>query len=292
MYSQKIKIATVGGSGLVGSRVNELLLDKYTVDNLSTQSGIDITQSNSLTGIANDRDHQHIILYAAKTDVDGCEKDKNLGEEGEAYKMNVTGVRNVVNAAKSSSKKLIYISTDFVFDGINAPERGYNEEDIPHPVNWYGQTKYLGEEVIRDSGLPFLIIRTGYPYRKEFAKKKDFARALLSRLQNNLTIAAVTDHIMSPTFVDDIASAIEALITDNKEGVFHVTGGQSLSPYEASILIAQEFGQDKSLITPTTRAEFFKDRTPRPFNLKMNNDKIRKLGINMRTFKENISQLL
>ncbi len=291
MNSQKIKILTIGGSGLVGSRVNELLSVNNIIDNFSTKSGLDITQPNSLAVIEKDREHQYILLYAAKTDVDACEKDKELGERGEAYKMNVTGVQNVINAAKSSNKKIIYISTDFVFNGLNTPEIGYNEEDKPHPINWYGQTKYLGEEAIRASGLPFLIIRIAYPYRKEFAGKKDFTRALLSRLQNNLTITAVTDHIMNPTFIDDIAGAIEVLITQDKEGVFHVTGSQSLSPYEAVIQIAQEFGLDKSLISPTTREVFFKDRAPRPFNLKMNNDKIRRLGIKLRSFNEGLKFL-
>lgn len=292
MESQnKLKILTIGGSGLVGSRVNEILSRKYEVQDFSIKSGIDITQANTLGKISNDTEHQYVILYAAKADVDSCEKDKEFGDQGSAYKMNVLGVQNVVDAAKASNKKLIYISTDFVFDGENAPKEGYTEEDRPHPVNWYAETKYKGEEIVRNSGLPFIIIRIGYPYRKEFEAKKDFARAILARLQNNLAVTAVTDHIMTPTFIDDIAAALDTLISTKQEGIFHVTGNQSLSPYEAAMLIAQKFGCDTSLITKTTRAEFFEDRAPRPFNLTMNNDKIRKLGIKMRTFEEGLEEI-
>jgi dTDP-4-dehydrorhamnose reductase len=287
----KFKILTIGGSGLVGSRVNEILSQKYEVQDFSTKSGIDITQVNTLEKISNDAGHQYLILYAAKTDVDSCEKDKDLKEFSMAYKMNVLGVQNVVDAVKSSNKKLIYISTDFVFDGENTPKGGYAEEDQPHPVNWYAQTKYKGEEIIRNSGLPFIIIRIGYPYRKEFGPKKDFARAILARLQNNLAVTAVTDHIMTPTFIDDIGSALDILISAKQEGIFHLTGSQSLSPYEAAMLIALKFNLNKSLITPTTRSEFFKGRAPRPFNLTMNNDKIQKLGVKMKTFEEGLNFL-
>ncbi len=291
-FENKLKILTIGGSGLVGSRVNEILSEKYEVQDFSTKSGIDITRANTLEKISDDSEHQYIILYAAKTDVDSCEKDKELGDQGMAYKMNVLGVQNVVDAAKASNKKLILLSTDFVFDGENTPKSGYTEEDQPRPVNWYALTKYKSEEIVRNSGLPFIIIRIGYPYRKEFGPKKDFVRAILARLQNNLAVTAVADHVMTPTFIDDIGSALNLLISTKREGIFHVTGSQSLSPYEAAMLIAQKFGLNTSLITKTTRAEFFKGRAPRSFNLTMNNDKIRKLGIKMRTFEEGLSLLL
>src|SRR5205823_835051 len=102
--------------------------------------------------------------------------------------------------------------TDFVFDGENTPQGGYTEEDAPHPLNWYGETKYRGEEVVRNSGIPYLIVRIGYPFRKEFEQKKDFVRAMLGRLQNNQPIVGVTDHIMTPTYIDDIGFALDTLI--------------------------------------------------------------------------------
>lgn len=305
-----MKIFIIGGSGLVGSRIVEILQSKYTVDVLGTSNGVDVTDPASLDIIKNDTEHEVVILLAAKADVDGCEADKALGEQGDAWKINVGGVQNVVNACLDTNKKLIYISTDFVFDGSAEQNSSYNETDTPNPVNWYGMTKFRGEEIVKNSGLPFIIARIAYPYRgyssseqsesrslettgSRLARtiKLDFVRAIKKRLENNQTVAAVTDHVFSPTFIDDIAVCIDVLIHHNTTGIFHLTGSQSLTPYEAAIIIAEKFGLDKSLISKTTRAEYFKDKAPRPFNVSMNSDKIRKLGISMKTFAEGLEAI-
>ncbi len=286
-----MKIFTIGGSGLVGSRITEVLKDKYEFSDLSVSSGVDITKPESLAGIKSDLEHSIVILLAAKSDVDGCEKDKDLGDSGAAWKINVGGVQNIVDSCRSAKKKLIYISTDFVFDGSTNAEYRYTETDKPNPINWYGETKYRGEEIVKNSGLDFIIARIAYPYRKEFVAKKDFVRAIIERLKNSQPVAAVTDHIFSPTYIDDIAIVLDKLIETNSTGIFHVTGSQSLSPYEAAVLIAGKFGLDKFLITKTTRAEYFEEKAPRPFNVAMNNGKIKKLGINMKMFEEGLEEL-
>lgn len=287
------KIFAIGASGLVGSRIGELLGDKYTFQDLSTETGIDITNPETLKIIADDVHDSFVLHLAAKADVDGCEQDKPLGKEGAAYKVNVLGTQNVVNACKAANKKIIYISTDFVFDGENRPEGGYTEEDTPHPVNWYAQTKYEGEEVVRNSGLPFLIVRLSYPYRAdEFAMKKDFVHAIMGRLKNGQPVAGITDHLFMPTFIDDIAKALDTLITKDATGIFHVVGSEALSPYDSALAIAERFGYDKSLISKTTREEYFKNKALRPFDLTLNNDKIEKLGVTMKTFKEGIELVL
>src|ERR1700749_2280089 len=112
-----MKIFTIGGSGLVGSRIVELLQKNHTVDDLSLSSGVDITKPESLDIIKNDTEHEVVILFAAKADVEGCEQDKDLGEDGAAYRINVIGAKNVAEVCLLSKKKLLYISTDFVFDG-------------------------------------------------------------------------------------------------------------------------------------------------------------------------------
>jgi dTDP-4-dehydrorhamnose reductase len=287
-----MKIFGIGVSGLVGSRITELLQDKYQIDNLSLDTGVDITNSATLDVIKKDQEHEIVLHLAAKADVDGCEKDKDLGKDGAAYKINVNGTENVVNACKNSNKKIIYVSTDFVFDGENTPEGGYTEEDSPNPINWYAETKYEGEKIVKNSGLEFLIIRLAYPYQqKDFELKKDFVHAIMNRLKNNQQIMAVNDHLMTPTFLDDFASCIDVLVENNAHGVYHTVGSQSLTPYDAALMIAEKFGLDKSLIQKTTRSEYFKNKAPRPFNLSMNNDKIEKLGIQLKTFSEGLQLL-
>ena len=285
------KIYSIGGNGLIGSRVEELLRDKYIFTTVSSSMGVDITNPQSLKQLTSDTEHEIVVLFAAKTDVDGCELDKPLGENGDAWKINVLGVENVVEACKQNHKKLIYISTDFVFDGENTPDGGYTEEDRPNPINWYAKTKYEGEKVVQTSGLDFLILRVAYPYRAVFEKKKDFVRAILGRLESGGEIKGITDHIYCPTFIDDIAYALQVLLDQDETGIFHVTGSGSLSPYDASLLIAKTFEIDVSLIGKTTRAEYFAGKAPRPFNLSMNNAKISKLGVSMHSFKEGLDEM-
>ena len=288
-----MKIFTIGGSGLVGTRLIEILEEKgHAIDDLSLTNGVDITDPASLDIIKSDKEHEVVLHIAAKADVEGCEKDKELGEEGAAYKINVIGTKNVADACKVSNKKMLYISTDYVFDGKKEPPYKYKEDDEPDPVNWYAMTKYKGEVVVREAGVAFAILRIGYPYRQDvFALKNDFVHAIMKRLANKQPIAAVTDHYMTPTFIDDIAYAIDTVLAKDAAGIYHVVGSQSLTPYDAIHMIADKFGYDKSLISTTTREEFYQGKAPRAFNLSINNDRITQLGVSMRTFEEGLKDV-
>lgn len=282
-----MKILGTGLDGLVGSRIVELLRDKHEFENLSISTGVDISDRSTVVEKIKSSDAQIVLHLAAKTNVDGCELDKPLGEKGDAWKINVFGTQNVADGCSQSNKKLIHISTDFVFDGTSPPAGGYSEEDIPNPLNWYAQTKYEGEKIVQISEIPWIIVRIASPYRAKY-KRLDFVRAILERLRHNLPVAAVIDHIFTPTFIDDIALAIDTLIKNNSQGILHCVGSQSLTPFDASVLIAKEFDLDTSKISETTRAEFFNNRAPRSFQLALKNDKIGKLGVHMSTFEEGL----
>lgn len=286
-----MKIFIIGGSGLVGSRIVELLGKDYDFQNLSIETGTDITRPETLEEVKYYKGNAVVLHLAAKADVDGCEKDKALAEQGDAFKINVLGAKNVADACKETNKKLLYISTDFVFDGKNPPAGGYTEEDKPNPLNWYGQTKYLAEEFVKASGVPYVIIRIAYPYRKEFPLKKDFVHAILDRLNSNQEVTAVVNHWMTPTFIDDIAVAIDKLIRTNSTGIFHVVGSEPITPFDAAMTIASTFHLNPHLINKTTLSEYFKDRALRPSNLTINNDRIRKLGVKMKTFEEGLEKV-
>jgi len=284
------KILGTGLSGLVGSRVVELLSSIYELENISRKTGTDISDEQSVSSRLENSDAEWVIHLAAYTNVDGAEEQKNLGEESDAWKINVIGTENIVKAAEKTGKKLIYISTDFVFDGENTPKGGYTEEDIPRPVNWYAQTKYEGELRVQKCSNPWTIVRIAYPYRANF-EKNDFMRAIKNRLSQGLEIKAIEDHIFCPTFIDDIAQVLNVLITQNHSGIFHVTGSQPITPLDAAIQIAQAFDLDKSLIEKTTRAEYFQGKAERPFDLSMNNGKIKSLGIHMSSFDEGLRKI-
>lgn len=279
------KILGTGLSGLVGSRIVELLEDRIEFD----FSEVDITDKDKITSRIRDSRALIVLHLAAKTDVDACEKDKAQGKRGPAWQVNVIGTQNVALAAQLSGKKMIYISTDFVFDGNPKDFRGYTEEDPPEPINWYGKTKYEGEFIVRSLKTPFLIVRLAYPYRVSF-QTPDFVRTIINRLKGRERVNGVTDHMFTPTFIDDIAEALRVLVEQNETGIYHVVGSQFLSPYKAAEIICQKFGFDESLISATTREEYFKNRAPRPEKLALLNDKIKKLGVRMRTFEEGLDE--
>lgn len=299
-----MKILGTGLTGLVGSRIVELLKDKYEFENVSRSSGVDILDEQSLLDFFNSSDADCVIHLAAKADVDGCEKDKDedlrilefKNEEDQrsefknkktAWAVNVVGVKNVVDSCEKTGKKLIYISTDFVFDG---EKDYYTEDDKPDPINWYGKTKYEGEKIVSSSKIPWTILRISYPYRTNFTKK-DFTRVLIDKLNNRERLRMITDQVITPTFVDDLAGVLDYFFQNSIEGVYHATGSDSLSPYDIAIKIAKTFNYDVNLIRKTTLEEFFRERARRPFHLALKNDKIRKLGIEMKTFEEGLVQI-
>lgn len=282
------KILGTGLTGLVGSRIVELLGEKYSFENVSRSTGVDVTNREQVLSAVTSSDAPYVVHLTAKTDVDGCEKDKELGIDGEAWKINVLGTQYIAEACLQSNKKLLYISTDFVFDG----EKGeYGEEDITNPKNWYGVTKYEGEKVVQDSGASFAIIRLAYPFGSPYGKKKDFVQAIISRLAHTEPVLGVTNHVFTPTYLDDFVMALDALIQNNSRGIYHVVGSESLTPFDAAVKIARTFGYDESLVQQTTRETFFEDRAIRPYNLSLKNDRIQKLGIKMRTFSEGLDAL-
>ncbi len=287
----KPQIIGLGLNGLVGSRITELLKDNYDFVSLSRSTGVDITDAQSLTTLKNYKDAKFVLQFSAKTDVDACEKDKALGEEGEAWKINVEGTRSVAEICRELGKKIIYISTDFVFDGEKEKGDSYGEEDIPNPINWYSKTKYEGEKRVEESGAPYIILRLAFPYRAGFEFKKDFVRGIADSLNNGNEVKAITDQIFCPTLIDDIAVVLDALIKNDAMGIYHAVGDEALTPFEASLKIAENFGLDTSLITETTREEFFKDRAPRPFNLHLRNAKIDQLGVKMKGFSEGLLEI-
>jgi dTDP-4-dehydrorhamnose reductase len=281
-------ILVTGLNGLIGSRINELLGSHYQFIDISRSSGVDITDSFAVEHVIDESPADTIIHLAAKTNVDDCEDDRMFGEEGESWQVNVVGTEHIATAAKKSGKRVLYISTDFVFDGA---KEYYTEEDEPNPINWYGETKLRGEEILQESGADASILRISYPYRGHFPAKKDFVRVMIDKLQKKEPVTAVTDHIFTPTFIDDIALVIDDFLQRDLQGVYHVVGGSSMSVYDGIHMIAKTFGFDESLIHETTRSEFFRNRAFRPFTLALKNDKITELGIRMMSFEDGLKQI-
>lgn len=286
-----MNILGTGLSGLVGQRVMRVLSD-YTFTTLSRAEGVDITNYLALSTAFEQFDGKYVLHMAAKTSVDGCEADKDKRDNGEAWRINVFGTQNIAELCRKYDRTLIYISTDFVFEGAKPEGEGYSESDGRDPVNWYGKTKFEGEKLVQDAGIKYLILRVAYPYGISSAEKKDFVRIIASRLKEGKEIQGVTDHIMCPTYIDDIAHTIKHCITNNLEGEYHVVGSSSVTPYKAAQLIAEKVHADPQLISKVTRDEYFAGKASRPYNLYLKNDKIRGLGMSLKTFEEGLDEMV
>lgn len=283
----KISILGTGLSGLVGSRLVELLSSEFDFEDLSYDTGVDISNKKQVNEKINKSRATWVMHLAAKADVDGCERDKVLGKDGAAWKINVEGTRNIVEAAKNSGKIVLYISTDFIFSGN---QNSYTEDDVPDPINWYGVTKYEGEKIVLQDPKN-LVVRITYPYCAKNQAKKDFVHNILDKLKKNERVIAAVDQIFTPTLIDDIAQALRILFNRPETGIFHVVGSGHLSPFAAATMIAEVFGLQKNRIDRTTSAEYYQNRAPRPCKLVTKNDKIISLGVRMHTFSDGLREI-
>ncbi len=249
---RKIKIAITGSTGLVGSRIVELLSNEFEFIPLRYPE-FDITRKDVVYNTLKDLLFDIFLHLAAYTDVDGAEKNKEL-----AFKVNVDGTRNVFEVVEFLKKKFIYISTGFVFDGKNPP---FFEDSKPNPLSVYANTKYEGEKIVRGRAM---IVRIEYPYRKSFPPKKDFFRAIKERLEKGQEVFAVEDMFITPTFIDDMAYGLGCLFKNFTPEIFHLVGSKSYRPYDLARIIAKKFSLDESLVKPISFEKFFEGRAPRP----------------------------
>lgn len=284
-----MKIIGTGLSGLVGSRIVELLTPRYTFENYSLENGIDITNSADIRArLLAATEVPWVFHLAAYTDVQGAEKERPLGGESTAWKVNVAATQNIAEACKIAGKRLLYVDTDYAFDGT---KKEYAEADAPNPKGWYATTKCEGAKRVLALGDRGLVIRISNPYRAHPVGKKDFAHKILERLQTGQLVTAPTDQLFVPTFIDDIAGAIEKLIAANASGIYHLTGSPALSPFDAAGIIARVYGCDISLVKPTTFAEYFVGKAPVPQYAVLTNHKITKLGVRMHGFKGGMEEV-
>lgn len=254
------KVLILGGSGLVGSRFIELK-NPYFQINAPSSPELDILDSQALEKFISLHPVDVVINFAAFTNVKEAEKE--VGDrQGLVYRLNSESVKRLAAFTRQNNIHLIQLSTEYVFDGKK--ESPYLEEDPTCPINWYGQTKCWAEEFIQEVGGQFSIVRISMPFRSQFLAKKDIARVFLERLQTGQPITAITDSFIAPTFIDDIADALAALIKQQSLGLFHVVPPKPTTPFLFAKLIAETFKLDSSLIQEIDFTSYTK-KTPNLF---------------------------
>lgn len=282
-----MEIIGTGLSGLVGTRIVELNPGLNFTD-LSLDTGFDILKPETIEETFKNNPAQTILHLAAFTDTNAAWNQKD-DKNGLCYRLNVVGTQNIVNLSQKYHKHLIYISTDYVFDGSQPTP--YTETDTPHPLDWYAETKFQAEKIIPSE---FTIVRIASPYRAQFVPKIDLVRKIISKLSQNQICNLFTDQITTPTFIDDIALGLRKIIDNPRSGTYHLVGSSSQPIFDMGLTIARTFGYSSDLIQPSSLAEYLKTPNARPYasNLALSNRKIiADYGFVPRTLTEGLLEL-
>jgi dTDP-4-dehydrorhamnose reductase len=290
-----MKVFVTGGSGMIGSKfVEELskrgddVLYSYLSRDASIGFGkpveLDVTDRDAVISTITKFKPDLVIHCSALTKVDLCETDPNLAD-----RINVQGTQNVVDACKKVNSKIIYISTSFVFDGS---KEIFTEEDKTHAINQYGLTKLKGEDIVRKSGLPFMILRTDHPYRwSPLHAEKNNAMRLIGLFERKEKFREADDWFNTPTLVENLVDASLKLIDDWEDGIYHVVGSDYVSRYELAMTVADMVKGDKQLVEKV-KSSVFNLPTKRP-NVHMSNEKVqKKTGVKMLGVKDGMRIVL
>ncbi len=216
-----MKVLIIGSEGMLGHDLVDILSAENEISTTTIYT-LDITDIDKTIKTVKEINPDVVVHAAAFTDVNGSESKQDL-----AYKVNVIGTRNVAVACREADSALVYICTDYVFDGTKGSS--YYEYDQTNPLSVYGKTKYLGEVYIRDILNKFYIVRTAWLYGFH---GPNFITTMLNLAKTNDSISVVNDQIGSPTYTLDLAKAIAELIKKPAYGIYHITNSGSCSWYE------------------------------------------------------------
>ncbi|MEO0102378.1 MAG: dTDP-4-dehydrorhamnose reductase [candidate division WOR-3 bacterium] len=274
-----MKVIVTGAKGMLGRELVPFLKEKGFLVGEWDLPEWDIRKKEVIAGIEQERP-EGIIHLAAFTDVDGAEEKRR-----EAYEINFLGTANLVAGAERISAKFLYLSTDYVFDGKK--HTPYSEEDAPHPLNYYGETKYLGEMVVKKLKR-FFILRTAWLYSRE---GKNFVNAIKGKIERGEEIRVVDDQIGSPTYTKDLSVPIADLIKSESYGIYHITNSGFCSWFQFAREIGRILGVNKEIKPIKTEEAGRLARRPR-YSVLDNSKYQRIFGKNLRAWPEALRECL
>ena len=292
-----MRILVTGSNGLLGQKLTQLLQQDKDVDLIATARGksaltiargeyhvLDISNRHEVEGVLRLTKPDVIINTAAMTQVDDCELEREA-----CWKANVTAVEHLVRTCAALHIHLVHVSTDFIFDGSHGP---LDENAIPAPVNYYGESKLAAEKVIQNSDISWAILRTVLV----FGITNDMSRSNIvlwvkKSLEQKKNIQVVNDQWRTPTLAEDLAKGCYLAAKKRARGIYNISGKDFLSPYDIAIRTADFFKLDKSLIKATDSKQFVQP-AKRPLTTGFVIDKARKeLGYEPHSFEEGLEIL-
>lgn len=256
-------VLVTGANGLVGSKLTQAFAGNYSFESLdisNQENPVDITNASQVSTALENSSAKYLVHFAAYTDVTGAWKQRD-DKTGLAYKVNVNGTKNVVQACKKSNKHLIHISTAYVFNGQK--DGLYNEDDKLSPIEWYGYTKAEAERLIMDSDIAWTILRIDQPFRSDAHMRPDVIRRIAQGLKDNSLYPQFTNHFFGPTFIDDFAKVVEFFIRTGVKGLFNASSGEKWTDFDFANLIKTTFNLSGE-IKPGNLDEYLK-KIERPY---------------------------
>ncbi|MFW5981017.1 MAG: dTDP-4-dehydrorhamnose reductase [bacterium] len=239
-----MRVLITGGRGLLGRELKLLLEDEYELYSWGKEE-LDITDSKEVIAKIIELNPDIVIHGAAYVDADGCEKNIDL-----AYRVNAYGTRNIAIACQQSKSEMIYISSDYVFDGKKGSP--YLEFDNPNPINIYGKTKLAGEEFVKSLLNQYFIVRTAWLYGDY---GNDFIKTMLKLAKEREFVNIVKDQVGTPTYVKDLVEAIKIILDSKLYGIYHATNDGEASWYEFAKRIF-EYSNSQVKVKAVTSQEF------------------------------------
>lgn len=256
-----MKVLVTGANGQLGYDVIKRL-DSEIIEYLGTdRESLDITNEEQVKRVISDYNPDVVIHCAAYTAVDKAEDEKDL-----CYSVNVLGTKYVAEACKETNAKMVYISTDYVFDGEG--DQLFEVTDKPNPINYYGQTKYEGEVEVQKILEKHFIVRISWVFG---SNGNNFVKTMLRLGKERDEISVVADQIGSPTYTYDLAKLLVEMIQTNKFGIYHVTNEGYCSWYEFACEIFKQAGMNVKVNPINT--EDYPTRAKRPKNSRLCKDK-------------------
>jgi dTDP-4-dehydrorhamnose reductase len=247
----KKKILLLGRSGMVGSRIYELLNANYNIK-APLRGQLDLTVKKDIEFYIGTQQFDCVIYAAGVTNQDNAEINQDL-----ALLLNAKVPRLICKKTATLKIPFLYLSTDAVFRGNS--KNPYSETSDINPVNYYGKTKALGEEFVMQGSSLNSVIRLNSVYTISYAKKNDFVRKTLEKLKRGENVIGITDQYFNPTFVDSAVEALNIIARKSYSGIFHIGSLDCISNLNFIKLVCEVFKFDSKQISDVKFIEFFKN---------------------------------
>lgn len=227
---------------------------------------MDITDAASVEKVMIEAQAEGVIHCAAFTAVDAAEDQVEL-----CRRVNAEGTRNIAKMCKKLDLKMLYLSTDYVFNGLGT--RPWNPDDEREPLNVYGQTKYEGELAVEEYLSKYFIVRIAWVFGEHGS---NFIKTMLKLGKTHDTVTVVDDQIGSPTYTYDLAGLLVDMMETEHYGRYHATNGGYCSWYEFACEIFKQAGMKVNVVPVSS--DHYPSRAKRPMNSRMNQDKLEENG--------------